>query len=165
MLKKVIYSKVYYFFDLNQKYGKSLLNGHNSCIYMSQVLSKIIIIALTLLGIAILAGELIDIHIYFPLNLAEKKEIPYHRIQSVRLSVILTLIYFGYRYIFMQTEKMYPIQFLNIYLKSLALCSFLVFYSFQVELKEYYFVLFFFIVAIILHFASQPEIRRYFDHK
>ena len=132
---------------------------------MSQFLSKIIVILLTLLGVVILFGELIDIHIYFPLNLAEKKEIPYHRMQSVRLSVILTFIYFGYRYIFMQSEKIYPIQFLNIYLKSLALCSLLVFYSFQVELKEYYFVLFFFIVAAILHVASRPEIKRYFSHK
>ena len=132
---------------------------------MRLILSKIIIILLTLLGVIILFGELIDIHIYFPLNLAEKKEIPYHRLQSVRLSVILTFIYFGYRYIFMQTEKMYPIQFLNIYLKSLAVCSLLVFYSFQVGLREYYFVIFFFLVAIILHFASRPEIRRYFKHK
>tara|TARA_B100000029_G_C17576746_1_gene958386 strand:+ start:2253 stop:2651 length:399 start_codon:yes stop_codon:yes gene_type:complete len=132
---------------------------------MSQIFSKIIVITLTLLGVIVLFGELIDIHIYFPLNLAEKKEIPYHRMQSVRLSLILTFIYFGFRYVFMQSIKMYPIQFLNIYLKSLAICSLLVFYSFQVELREYYFVLFFSIVAIVLHFASQPEIKRYFQKK
>jgi len=132
---------------------------------MSLILSKILVTLLTLIGIVILIGEIIDIHIYFPFNLAEKSEIPYHRLQSVRLSLIVTFVYFGYRYIFRQTEKMYPIQFLNIYLKSLALCSLLVFYSFQVKLIEYYFVLFFFVVAIILHFASQPEMRRYFDHR
>ena len=131
---------------------------------MSHFLSKIIIVLLTLLGIAILIGELFNFHIYFPLNLAENKEIPYHRMQSIRLSLILTFIYFGFRYIFFQSQKMYPIQFLNIYLKSLALCSFFVFYSFQVELVEYYFVGFFFIVAFILHFASKPEIRKYFKH-
>ena len=131
---------------------------------MSHFLSKIIIVLLTLLGIAILIGELFNFHIYFPLNLAENKEIPYHRMQSIRLSTILTFIYFGFRYIFFRSQKMYPIQFLNIYLKSLALCSFFVFYSFQVELVEYYFVGFFFIVAFILHFASKPEIRKYFKH-
>ena len=132
---------------------------------MSQFLSKIIIILLTLLGIIVLIGELFNIHIYFPLNFAENNEIPYNRMQSIRLSLIVTFVYFGIRYIFWQSIKMYPIQFLNIYLKSLAICSLLVFYSFQVEMREYYFVLFFFIVAIILHFASQPEIRRYFKHK
>ena len=131
---------------------------------MSQLLSKIIIILLTLLGIAIILGELFNFHIYFPLNLAENNEIPYHRMQSIRLSLILTFVYFGIRYIFFQTLKMYPIQFLNIYLKSLTLCSLFVFYSFQVELGEYYFVLFFFVVSIILHFASRPEIKKYFSH-
>ena len=132
---------------------------------MSQLLSKIIITLLTLLGIAILVGEIFNLHIYFPLNLAENNEIPYHRMQSIRLSLIVTFVYFGVRYIFWQSIKMYPIQFLNIYLKSLAVCSLLVFYSFQVETREYYFVLFFFVVAIILHFSSRPEIRRYFRHK
>ena len=132
---------------------------------MSQFLSKIIIILLTLLGITVLIGELFNIHIYFPLNFSENNEIPYNRMQSIRLSLIVTFVYFGIRYIFWQSIKMYPIQFLNIYLKSLAICSLLVFYSFQAEMREYYFVLFFFIVAIILHFASQPEIRRYFKHK
>ena len=132
---------------------------------MSQLLSKIIITLLTLLGIAILVGEIFNLHIYFPINLAENNEIPYHRMQSIRLSTIVAFVYFGVRYIFWQSIKMYPIQFLNIYLKSLAVCSLLVFYSFQVETREYYFVLFFFIVAIILHFASRPEIRRYFRYK
>ena len=132
---------------------------------MSQLLSKILITLLTLLGIAILVGEIFNLHIYFPLNLAENNEIPYHRMQSIRLSLIVTFVYFGIRYIFWQSIKMYPIQFLNIYLKSLAICSLLVFFSFQVEFKEYYIVLFFFVVAIILHFASRPEIRRYFRHK
>ena len=131
---------------------------------MSHLLSKIIITLLTLIGIVILVGELFNLHIYFPLNLAENNEIPYHRMQSIRLSLILTFVYFGIRYIFFQTLKMYPIQFLNIYLKSLTVCSLFVFYSFQVELGEYYFVLFFFVVSIILHFASRPEIKRYFSH-
>ncbi len=116
---------------------------------MSQLLSKILITLLTLLGIAILVGEIFNLHIYFPLNLAENNEIPYHRMQSIRLSTIVAFVYFGIRYIFWQSIKMYPIQFLNIYLKSLAVCSLLVFYSFQVETREYYFVLFFFIIFII----------------
>ena len=108
---------------------------------MSHLLSKITIILLTLLGAAVLIGELFNLHIYFPLNLAENEKIPYHRMQSIRLSLILTFVYFGIRYIFFQSHKMYPIQFLNIYLKSLTICSLLVFYSFQVAIIEYYFCL------------------------
>ena len=129
---------------------------------MSRFLSKIIILLLTLLGSAVLIGELFNLHIYFPLNIAENEKIPYHRMQSIRLSLILTFIYFGIRYIFFQSHKMYPIQFFNIYLKSLTICSLLVFYSFQVAIIEYYFVIFFFFVSTVLHFASKPEIRNYF---
>jgi len=131
---------------------------------MSYFLSKILIILLTLSGIVILAGEIINVHIYFPIKVVEEKQIPYHRLQSVRLSVVLTFVYFGCRYLFMQSVKMYPIQFLNIYLKSLAICSLFVYYTLQLELREYWFVLFFFIVAIILHYASKPEIKKYFRH-
>ena len=132
---------------------------------MSHFLSKILIILLTLVGIVILGGELINVHIYFPLNISENKEIPYHRMQAVRLSVILSFVYFGIRYLFWHSVKIYPIQILNIILKSLAISSLFVYYTFQMELKEYWFVLFFFVVAIILHFASRPEIRKYFKHK
>tara|TARA_B100000029_G_scaffold20880_1_gene21123 strand:- start:219 stop:617 length:399 start_codon:yes stop_codon:yes gene_type:complete len=131
---------------------------------MSQILSKILVILLTIIGIVILAGELINVHIYFPLSISENEKIPYHRMQSVRLSAVISFVYFGIRYLFWNSIKMYPIQFLNIILKSLAISSLFVFYTFQIELGEYWFVLFFFIVATILHFASRPEIRRYFKH-
>mgnify|MGYP001461669279 CR=1 FL=1 len=129
---------------------------------MSQFLSKVLIILLTLVGIAILIGELINVHIYFPLNVSENDEVPYHRMQSVRLATIICFVYFGIRYLFWNSVKMYPIQFLNIILKSLAVSSLFVYYTFQMELREYWFVLFFFVVAVILHFASRPEIRKYF---
>ena len=131
---------------------------------MSQFLSKILIIFLTLVGIIILLGELINVHIYFPLSVSENEKIPYHRMQSVRLSAVISFVYFGIRYLFWNSVKMYPIQFLNVILKSLAISSLFIYYTFQMELREYWFVLFFFIVAIILHFASRPEIRRYFKN-
>ena len=131
---------------------------------MRHILSKIIIVFLTLIGIIILAGEIINIHIYFPLKVSESEKIPYHRLQSVRLAVIISFVYFGIRYLVWNTVKMYPIQFLNIFLKSLAASSLFVYYTSQVERKEYWFVLFFFVVAIILHVSSRPEIRKYFKH-
>ena len=131
---------------------------------MRHILSKIIIVFLSLIGIIILAGEIINIHIYFPLKVSESEKIPYHRLQSVRLAVIISFVYFGIRYLVWNTVKMYPIQFLNIILKSLAASSLFVYYTSQVERKEYWFVLFFFVVAIILHISSRPEIRKYFKH-
>ena len=132
---------------------------------MSHFLSKILIVVLTLIGIIILLGEIINVHIYFPLIISENEQIPYHRMQSVRLSIIITFVYFGIRYMIWNTVKIYPVQVLNVILKSLAASSLFVYFTLQLELREYWFVLFFFIVATILHFASRPEIRKYFKQR
>jgi len=130
---------------------------------MARTLAKLIIGILSLWALVSVIAEIIGITIYFPFNVVERQEIPYHRIASVRLSVFLTFAYFGFRYLFFQSEKLFPIQFLDIYIKSLTICGFFVFYTSQVEIREYYFVLFFFIVSIILHFASRNKIRSYFN--
>ena len=130
---------------------------------MARTLAKLIIGLLSLWALASIIAEIIGVTIYFPFNVVERQEIPYHRVTSVRLSVFLTFAYFGFRYIFFQSEKLFPIQFLDIYIKSLTICGFFIFYTSKVEIKEYYFVLFFFIVSIILHFASRNKIRSYFN--
>ena len=130
---------------------------------MAKLISKIIIGLLSLLAAIFIFAEIIGYTIYFPFNFAEREEIPYHRSQSIRLSVFLTFIYFGFRYIYFQTEKLYPIQFLDIYIKSLTICSLFVFYSLDVAFSEYYFVVFFFIISIILHFSARKKIRNYFN--
>ena len=130
---------------------------------MARKLAKIIIGLLSLWALASVIAEIMGITIYFPLNVVERQEIPYHRVASVRLSVFLTFAYFGFRYLFFQSEKLFPIQFLDVYIKSLTICGFFVFYTSQVEIREYYFVLFLFIVSIILHFASRNKIRSYFN--
>ena len=89
---------------------------------MAKNLSKIIVALLTLWAIFILVSEIMGITVYFPFNFVEREEIPYQRINSVRLSVFLTFIYFGFRYLFFQSEKLYPIQFLDIYIKSKMNC-------------------------------------------
>ena len=70
---------------------------------MSKILSKIIVTILSLWAIFIIVSELMGVTVYFPFNFVDREEIPYHRINSVRLSVFLTFIYFGVRYIFFQT--------------------------------------------------------------
>ncbi len=130
---------------------------------MTKFLSKVLVGILSLWALFIIISEIMGVTVYFPFNFVEREEIPYHRINSVRLSVFLTFIYFGIRYLFWQSEKLYPIQFLDVFLKSLTLCGLFVFYSMNVELREYYFVIFFFIVSTITHFASRNKIRSYFN--
>ena len=126
---------------------------------MAKNLSKVIVAVLSLWAIFIIVSEIMGITVYFPFNFVEREEIPYHRINSVRLSVFLTFIYFGFRYLFFQSEKLFPIQFLEIYIKSLTICGLFVYYSLEIPIREWRFLLFFLIVSIILHFASR-QIRR-----
>ena len=130
---------------------------------MVRTLAKFIIGLLSLWAVAFIIAEIIGVTIYFPFTVVEKQEIPDHRITSVRLAVFLPVAYFGFRYLFFQSEKLYPIQFLEIYIKSLTVCCLFVFYTSQVEFREYYFILFLFIVSLILHFASRNKIRNYFN--
>ena len=96
---------------------------------MARILSKLIVGLLALWATFIIIFEIAGVTVYFPFNFIERQDFPYHRMNSVRLSVFLTFIYFGVRYLFFQSEKMYPIQFLDVYIKSLVLCGFFVFYS------------------------------------
>ena len=130
---------------------------------MARILSKIIVAMLALWAAFIVISEIAGVTVFFPFNFVETIEIPYHRMQAVRLSVFLTFIYFGVLYIFMQSEKLYPIQFLDIYIKSITICSLIIFYSQNVSFREYYFVFFFFVVSEILHFASRKKIRNNFN--
>ena len=130
---------------------------------MARILSKIIIGLLAIWATSAFIAEIVGVTIFFPFNIVERQDVPYHRLNSLRLSILLTFVYFGFRYIFLQSEKLYPIQFLDTYIKSLTLTSLFVFYSMNVELREYYFVFFFFIVSIVLHFASRKRIRSYFN--
>lgn len=130
---------------------------------MTRLLSKIIISLLTLWAVSAFIAEIMGVTIFFPFNIVERQEIPYHRLSSLRLSIMLTFAYFGFRYLFLQTDKLYPIQFLDIYIKSLTISGLFVFYSMNVELREYYFVFFFFVVSVILHFTSRRKIRSYFN--
>ena len=130
---------------------------------MARILSKLIVGLLALWAISAFIAEIMGVSIYFPLNIVERQEIPYHRLNALRLSIFLTFAYFGVRYIFFQSDKMYPIQFLDIYIKNFTLSAIFVFYSMNVEYREYYFVLFLFIVSLILHFASRNRIRSYFN--
>ena len=53
---------------------------------MVRTLAKIIIGLLSLWAVVSVIAEIMGVTIYFPFNIIEKQEIPYHRIASVRLS-------------------------------------------------------------------------------
>ena len=131
-----------------------------------RILAKLIIFLLTAFAFIIIIGFIFNFSIVFPFTISnDVKDVPEHRLHAVRLATAATFAYFGARYIFFQATKLYPIQFLGIFLFFLATIGSIVFYKYQVALSEYAVQIFWLISSIILYQAGKPEFRNYFRHK
>ena len=129
-------------------------------------LAKLMIILLTLFAFILIIGFIFNFSIVFPFTITnDVKDVPHHRLQAVRLSTAATFAYFGTRFIFFQTQKLYPIQFMGIFLFFLSTIGSIVFYKYQVSLSDYSISIFWLITSIILYQAGKPEFRNYFRHK
>ena len=131
-----------------------------------RILAKIIIFLLTAFAFIMIIGFVFNFSIVFPFTISnDVKDVPEHRLHAVRLATAATFAYFGARYIFFQTTKLYPIQFLGIFLFFLATIGGIVFYKYQVSLSEYAVSIFWLLTSIVLYQAGKPEFRNYFRHK
>ena len=130
-----------------------------------RILAKIIVTLLTLFGAFAVVFYFLGISIIFPFTIADDLIVPDHRLHAVRLGTFSTFVYFGIRYLFFTATKLYPIQFLGVFLFNLGVVGGLCFYVNDVPLNEYYQVPFFIVVSIILYNAAKPEFRSYFKKK
>lgn len=142
-------------------------------IQSTRLLAKIVIAFVGLIFLLTSIGELFNLTIYFPssvsamrqLNPSNGMAIPYNRLQSLRITILLTFSYFSFRYLIYESVRMYPIQFLDIMLKIYILISLIIFVTNDAEMFEYSVIVFYFLVALIVHFASRPKLRRYYYSK
>ena len=102
--------------------------------------------------------------IYFPFTISDTEIVPYHRWQTVRLAVFITIAYFAALHLFRGSKEYFPIQFLEIYLKILTVVGLTIFYKADVEKSEYLVVLFWGICAVVLHLACRKKYK-YFAKK
>ena len=131
-----------------------------------RILAKLIIFLLTTFAFIMIIGFIFNFSIVFPFTISnDVKDVPEHRLHAVRLATAATFAYFGTRYIFFQTTKLYPIQFLGIFLFFLATIGSIVFYKYQVSLSEYSVSIFWLLTSVVLYQAGKPEFRNYFRHK
>lgn len=126
-------------------------------------ISNLIIFCLSAWAIYASVSVFFGVNLYFPLVKAEEANIPYHRLQIVRVAVLLTLAYFGIVHLLKGSEPLYPIQFLTVYLKMLVLTAIPICVIYDVIITEYFVIFFFFICALILHLGSKPRYRKYFS--
>ena len=129
---------------------------------MLRTTAKFLILFLGLWGFTVVILELMGITIYFPFHISPNREIPYHHWQTVRLSVFLTFAFFSIRYFIWESVKLYPVQFLDYYIKILTFTGIILFLKLDIIKDEYILVLFFILASIFTHIAATPKYRNYF---
>ena len=90
-------------------------------------------------------------------------DIPFHRWQILRVSVFLTFGYLAMRHFMFGKEKMFPVQFLDLYLKFVVGSGLIIYYQQGItDLVEYATLGFFLVAVIFSHFLSRPEYKKIF---
>ena len=130
-----------------------------------RLIAKLLVFLLSLFGAATVIAYFYGYSILFPFTISEDTYVPNHRLHAVRLTTFTTFVYFGFRYLFLGSTKLHPIQFLGVFLFNLGVVGGLCFYVNKVDFSEFFLVPFFIITSIILYNAGKPEFRNYFKNK
>tara|TARA_Y100000996_G_scaffold415501_1_gene410623 strand:+ start:4531 stop:4923 length:393 start_codon:yes stop_codon:yes gene_type:complete len=129
---------------------------------MLRFISKTLVLVLALWAILLGVCAVLGIQIYFPFTISEENQIPYFRMQAVRIAVFMTFVYYAAMYLVNASKEVYPIHFLKIFMVCLSISSFIFTYQYSASLSNYIIATFFILCGIIFHLVSKPEIKKYF---
>ena len=130
-----------------------------------RIVSTVLLLFLSVYSVLAALGAFAGITIYFPFHVSTAESIPYHRWQSVRVAVLLAFAYFTLLHIFRGTKALYPIKFLEIFIKILTITGIILFYRTNMLATDYGIILFFVACSAILHVSARPRLRKYFSRK
>ena len=130
-----------------------------------RIVSILLLLFLAVYSVFAALGAFAGITIYFPFHIANAESIPYHRWQSVRVAVLLAFAYFTLLHIFRGTKALYPIRFLEIFIKILTVTGVVLFYRTGMIATDYGIILFFIGCSAILHISARPRLRKYFSRR
>ena len=130
---------------------------------MLRVIGKLLILILSVFAVFLGICAVLGIQIYFPFNIADGEEIPYHRMQSIRVAVFVTFTFYGALYLINSIREVYPIHFLKVFMISFGITSLLFSYQADAGVKEIILAIFYLFCGIIFHLISKPAIRKYFN--
>ena len=102
----------------------------------------------------------------FPLVSPSEENIPYYKLQTVKLSVLITFVYYALFHFIKGSEKIYPIHFLKTYLFALVFTGYITLFQYQDTIStDTWLVLFFTLSAVILQIATRRRFKKYFSKK
>ena len=130
---------------------------------MLRIIGKLLVLILSLFAIFLGICAVLGIQVYFPFNIAEGKEIPYHRMQSIRVGVFITFAFYGSLYLINSIKEVYPIHFLKVLMISFGITSLLFSYQGQEGIREIILAIFYLCCGLVFHIISKPAIKKYFN--
>ena len=130
---------------------------------MLRIIGKLLVLVLSIFAIFLGICAVLGIQIYFPFNVAEGEEIPYHRMQSIRVAVFITFTFYGALYLINSIKEVYPIHFLKVFMISFGITSLVFSYQSGAGIKEIILAIFYLLCGLIFHLISKPSIKKYFS--
>ena len=132
---------------------------------MLRLVANAVIAFFILWTLAVSVAEFIGVTIHFPWVIASVDEIPLHRLQSLRIAILLTFAHYGVLHLFGKNQEYLPIHFLSQFLFYLVTSGGIILYKIEVSVREYGILALFTIVWLLTVIAAKPLIRDYFKNK
>ena len=113
------------------------------------------------LGVSFLAFLDITVHWPWSITEADTEAIPFHRLQTVRIGLLLTFSYYGLLHLIGKSQEFYPLHFLTTYLFYMVLSGLIIFYRRDLLMQDWGVLAFFSVCLIFCYAAAKPEINRH----
>ena len=127
-----------------------------------RLFAKILVMAMVIWLLSVVICGLLGVSIQFPFTIVEEGEIAYHRLQTIRISLFVTVAYYGLQYVLDFTKEVYPINFVKVYIFNMCIVGLALFYRLNVEREEYLVLAFWLFFLAILNIATTNRYRRLF---
>ena len=130
-----------------------------------RLISKLLVISMVIWLLSVVICSLLGVSIQFPFTLVQEGEIAYHRLQTIRIALFLTIAYYGLQYVLGFTKEVYPINFVKVYIFNMCIVGLALFYRLDVDREEYLVLAFWLLFLAILNIATANRYRRLFKKK
>ena len=130
-----------------------------------RLFAKLLVSAMVIWLLIVVVCGLFGISIQFPFTIIEQGEIAYHRLNTIRIALFLTVSYYGLQFVLGLTKEVYPISFVKVYIFNMCIVGLVLFYRLNVEREEYLVIAFWLLFLVIINIATTNRYRRMFKKK
>ena len=130
-----------------------------------RLFAKLLVAAMVIWLLSVVICGLLGVSIQFPFTLIEEGKIAYHRLQTLRIALFLTISYYGLQYVLDLTKQVYPINFVKVFIFNMCIVGLALFYRLDVDREEYLILAFWLLFLAILNIATTNRYRRLFKKK